>query len=104
MMATPKSSMNPFPATHHRKDPSFNRSPVVALDALPRNARADSVPRNDDRFCTSPFGTGLHSPVFGPSPVDAPFEEADPMNKLILADNQAIYRAGTAKILAMEDD
>jgi len=26
------------------------------------------------------------------------------MNKLILADNQAIYRAGTAKILAMEDD
>ncbi len=26
------------------------------------------------------------------------------MNKLILADNQAIFRAGTAKILAMEDD
>jgi DNA-binding NarL/FixJ family response regulator len=26
------------------------------------------------------------------------------MSKLILADNQAIYRAGTAKILAMEDD
>lgn len=26
------------------------------------------------------------------------------MNKIILADNQAIYRAGTAKILAMEDD
>jgi DNA-binding NarL/FixJ family response regulator len=26
------------------------------------------------------------------------------MNKLILADNQAIIRAGTAKILAMEDD
>jgi DNA-binding NarL/FixJ family response regulator len=26
------------------------------------------------------------------------------MNKLVLADNQAIYRAGTAKILAMEDD
>jgi DNA-binding NarL/FixJ family response regulator len=26
------------------------------------------------------------------------------MNKMILADNQAIYRAGTAKILAMEDD
>ncbi len=26
------------------------------------------------------------------------------MNKLIIADNQAIYRAGTAKILAMEDD
>ncbi len=26
------------------------------------------------------------------------------MNKLILADSQAIYRAGTAKILAMEDD
>jgi DNA-binding NarL/FixJ family response regulator len=27
-----------------------------------------------------------------------------PMNKIILADNQAIFRAGTAKILAMEDD
>jgi len=26
------------------------------------------------------------------------------MNKIILADNQAIFRAGTAKILAMEDD
>ncbi len=26
------------------------------------------------------------------------------MNKVILADNQAIFRAGTAKILAMEDD
>ena len=26
------------------------------------------------------------------------------MNKLILADNQAIFRAGTAKVLAMEDD
>jgi len=26
------------------------------------------------------------------------------MNKLILADNQAIYRVGTAKILSMEDD
>lgn len=26
------------------------------------------------------------------------------MNKIILADNQAIYRAGTAKILAIEDD
>jgi DNA-binding NarL/FixJ family response regulator len=26
------------------------------------------------------------------------------MNKMILADNQAIFRAGTAKILAMEDD
>jgi DNA-binding NarL/FixJ family response regulator len=26
------------------------------------------------------------------------------MNKLIIADNQAIFRAGTAKILAMEDD
>jgi DNA-binding NarL/FixJ family response regulator len=26
------------------------------------------------------------------------------MNKLILADNQGIYRAGTAKVLAMEDD
>jgi len=26
------------------------------------------------------------------------------MNKLILADNQGIFRAGTAKILAMEDD
>lgn len=26
------------------------------------------------------------------------------MNKLILADNQAIFRAGTAKILAIEDD
>ena len=26
------------------------------------------------------------------------------MNKVILADNQAVFRAGTAKILAMEDD
>ncbi|MBV8674358.1 MAG: response regulator transcription factor [Acidobacteriaceae bacterium] len=26
------------------------------------------------------------------------------MNKIILADNQAIFRAGTAKVLAMEDD
>ncbi|HEY0757860.1 MAG TPA: response regulator transcription factor [Acidisarcina sp.] len=26
------------------------------------------------------------------------------MNKVILADNQAIFRAGTAKVLAMEDD
>lgn len=26
------------------------------------------------------------------------------MNKVILADNQAIYRAGTAKVLTMEDD
>ena len=31
-------------------------------------------------------------------------EGTQTMNKLILADNQAIYRAGTAKILAMEDD
>src|SRR5450432_2059968 len=26
------------------------------------------------------------------------------MNKVIIADNQAIFRAGTAKVLAMEDD
>ena len=31
-------------------------------------------------------------------------EETTTMNKMILADNQAIFRAGTAKILAMEDD
>jgi DNA-binding NarL/FixJ family response regulator len=30
--------------------------------------------------------------------------DANYMNKIILADNQAIFRAGTAKILAMEDD
>jgi DNA-binding NarL/FixJ family response regulator len=30
--------------------------------------------------------------------------EENDMNKMILADNQAIFRAGTAKILAMEDD
>jgi DNA-binding NarL/FixJ family response regulator len=30
--------------------------------------------------------------------------DAHVMNKIILADNQAIFRAGTAKILAMEDD
>jgi DNA-binding NarL/FixJ family response regulator len=31
-------------------------------------------------------------------------KDGEQMNKVILADNQAIFRAGTAKILAMEDD
>ncbi len=31
-------------------------------------------------------------------------DETDGMNKIILADSQAIFRAGTAKVLAMDDD
>src|ERR1035437_6668733 len=31
-------------------------------------------------------------------------DEADIMNKIILADSQAIFRAGTAKVLAMDED
>lgn len=31
-------------------------------------------------------------------------DEAHDMNKIILADSQAIFRAGTAKVLAMDDD
>jgi DNA-binding NarL/FixJ family response regulator len=31
-------------------------------------------------------------------------EEAHIMNKIILADSQAIYRAGTAKVLALDED
>jgi DNA-binding NarL/FixJ family response regulator len=31
-------------------------------------------------------------------------EEAHNMNKIILADSQAIFRAGTAKVLAMDED
>ena len=30
--------------------------------------------------------------------------ENSPMNRIILADNQAIFRAGAAKVLAVEDD
>jgi DNA-binding NarL/FixJ family response regulator len=43
--------------------------------------------------------------VFGAVPAThLNVRESGAMNKLILADNQAIFRAGTAKILAMEDD
>jgi DNA-binding NarL/FixJ family response regulator len=31
-------------------------------------------------------------------------QEAKPMNRIILADNQAIFRAGAARVLAQEDD
>jgi DNA-binding NarL/FixJ family response regulator len=31
-------------------------------------------------------------------------QEAIPMNRIILADNQAIFRAGAARVLALEDD
>jgi hypothetical protein len=31
-------------------------------------------------------------------------DEARDMNKIILADSQAIFRAGTAKVLAMDED
>jgi DNA-binding NarL/FixJ family response regulator len=31
-------------------------------------------------------------------------DEASSMNKIILADSQAIFRAGTAKVLAIDED
>lgn len=37
-------------------------------------------------------------------PFNCQTSERGEMNKIILADNQAIFRAGTAKILAIEDD
>src|ERR1017187_2752525 len=35
---------------------------------------------------------------------DYAMDEARLMNKIILADSQAIFRAGTAKVLAMDED
>jgi DNA-binding NarL/FixJ family response regulator len=41
---------------------------------------------------------------FRPKAVCFTGEEAQNMNKVILADSQAIFRAGTAKVLAMDED
>jgi DNA-binding NarL/FixJ family response regulator len=41
---------------------------------------------------------------FGPKLIGSSGDEAQNMNKVILADSQAIFRAGTAKVLAMDED
>src|ERR1700692_3913546 len=45
-----------------------------------------------------------NSPIRGLRAVISRQETKIPMNRIILADNQAIFRAGAARVLALEDD
>src|ERR1700692_4689989 len=45
-----------------------------------------------------------NSPIRGLRAVISRQETKIPMNRVILADNQAIFRAGAARVLALEDD